>query len=194
MTRPQTTRVRRFKPGQQAQDTVACIEIISGLRAGERIVLEPGRSRLGRADDLELTFDEDGISRVHAELFCDEDRIVTLSDRDSTNGTFVNGARVRRMALREGDRVHVGSQVQLRLVYRSTSELSDGRVPKSPEDSPLTSREQQVAALVAEGYSNDGVAAHLSISARTVGKHLSNIYQKLGIHTRAELTRWMLTR
>ncbi|MEM9695080.1 MAG: helix-turn-helix transcriptional regulator [Myxococcota bacterium] len=48
--------------------------------------------------------------------------------------------------------------------------------------------------MVAHGYSNDGVAAHLNIRDRTVGKHLSNIYGKLKIHTRAELTRWWLLR
>lgn len=188
----QTTRVRRFMPDERQDDALACIEIASGQRAGERVVLEPGTSRIGRGATVEIQLDEDGVSRVHAELFCDEHRLVTLIDKGSTNGTHVNGARVTRIALREGDRIHVGSQVELRFVYRLPSELQPTTRP--PAISPLSARELEVAILVAEGHSNDGVGAHLAISPRTVGKHLSNIYGKLGLHTRAELTRWVLTR
>lgn len=189
----QTTRVRRFKPAELSDDGVPCVEIVGGKRSGERIVLEPGQNRIGRGAHLEIALDEDGVSRLHADLTVDEHGLVTLVDRGSTNGTHVNGARVGRIALREGDRVHVGSQVVLRFVVRSRGELS-GPVPVAPDGSQLTQRELEVATLVAEGHSNDGVAAHLSISPRTVGKHLSNIYAKLGIHTRSELTRWVLTK
>lgn len=52
----------------------------------------------------------------------------------------------------------------------------------------LTSRERQVANLVASGLSDTNVASRLGISEQTVGSHLRRIYSKLGIHTRVELT------
>jgi DNA-binding CsgD family transcriptional regulator len=48
----------------------------------------------------------------------------------------------------------------------------------------LTPREQEVLALVAAGKTNAEIAAVLSISARTVQKHLEHIFPKLGVETR----------
>lgn len=68
---------------------------------------------------------------------------------------------VTRIALREGDRFHVGSQVQLRFVYRTPAELEPVSRTAPPPASPLTGRELEVANLVAEGHSNEGVAARV---------------------------------
>jgi DNA-binding CsgD family transcriptional regulator len=59
----------------------------------------------------------------------------------------------------------------------------------SPDE--LTPTEEQVVRLVLDGRANDEVAAALYISARTVENHLSRIYRKLGIRSRAELLRAM---
>jgi DNA-binding CsgD family transcriptional regulator len=56
-----------------------------------------------------------------------------------------------------------------------------------PERPSLTAREQQIADLVARGYSNVNVGARLGISEQTVGVHLRRIYRKLGVHSRVEL-------
>jgi DNA-binding CsgD family transcriptional regulator len=54
----------------------------------------------------------------------------------------------------------------------------------SPTDL-LTLREEQVAALVADGCSNSEIARTLVLSIRTVERHIENIYRKLGIKGRA---------
>jgi DNA-binding CsgD family transcriptional regulator len=48
----------------------------------------------------------------------------------------------------------------------------------------LTPREQEVIALVADGLRNSEIAERLWVSPATVRKHLENIYDKLGVHTR----------
>ena len=61
-----------------------------------------------------------------------------------------------------------------------------GRAPSSGE---LTPTEVRVAELVAEGLQTKQVAAALFVSPKTVEGHLSNIYAKLGLHSRTELAR-----
>lgn len=56
---------------------------------------------------------------------------------------------------------------------------------------PLTARELEVAALIAEGYSALNAAARLGLSVNTVNVHARQIYRKLGVHTRVELANLM---
>ena len=53
----------------------------------------------------------------------------------------------------------------------------------------LTAREIEVLALIVQGESNKGIAERLVISEKTAIRHVSNIFRKLGVHTRAEATR-----
>ena len=57
---------------------------------------------------------------------------------------------------------------------------------------PLTTREQAVLLLLAQGQSNKDVAGELDISVRTVETHRKNIKKKLGIGTTAGLTRYVI--
>jgi ATP/maltotriose-dependent transcriptional regulator MalT len=59
----------------------------------------------------------------------------------------------------------------------------------SPEEEALglTSHEDAVVALVVRGLTNREVARELFVSPRTVAYHLSNVYAKLGVTSRAEL-------
>jgi non-specific serine/threonine protein kinase len=56
---------------------------------------------------------------------------------------------------------------------------------------PLTSREREIAALVAGGLANREVAERLVISKRTVDAHVEHIYAKLGISSRVQLVNWL---
>ena len=64
----------------------------------------------------------------------------------------------------------------------------------APEQHPggLTSREVEVLGLVAEGLTNVQVAQRLFLSPRTVDTHLSSIYHKLGVSSRAAAVRFAL--
>jgi DNA-binding CsgD family transcriptional regulator len=57
----------------------------------------------------------------------------------------------------------------------------------------LTGAERRVAALVAEGRTNQEVAAALFLSERTVASHLTHVYAKLGVRSRTELARKVQT-
>jgi len=59
--------------------------------------------------------------------------------------------------------------------------------PKGRERSPLSAREREIVALVAQGYKNKEMAEKMFISEQTVKNHLHNIFDKLGVSDRLEL-------
>jgi DNA-binding CsgD family transcriptional regulator len=56
--------------------------------------------------------------------------------------------------------------------------------------SPLTSRELEIASLVAEGLTNKEVATRLGLSVRTAENHVLNVMNKLGLDNRAQVAAW----
>ena len=59
--------------------------------------------------------------------------------------------------------------------------------PKGRERNPLSTREREIVALVAQGYKNKEMAEKMFISEQTVKNHLHNIFDKLGVSDRLEL-------
>ncbi len=57
---------------------------------------------------------------------------------------------------------------------------------------PISAREKEVLQLLVQGRSNKSIASQLFISDRTVERHVSNIYNKLGVSSRAEATAYAL--
>src|SRR5271168_4039106 len=62
-----------------------------------------------------------------------------------------------------------------------------GSGAKGRERSPLSTREREIVALVAQGYKNKEMAEKMFISEQTVKNHLHNIFDKLGVSDRLEL-------
>jgi DNA-binding CsgD family transcriptional regulator/tetratricopeptide (TPR) repeat protein len=58
---------------------------------------------------------------------------------------------------------------------------------------PLTSREFEVARLIAEGLTNAEIAGELSIAPKTASSHVEHILAKLGVTRRAEIATWVAT-
>lgn len=65
--------------------------------------------------------------------------------------------------------------------------IPDGEV-KTVLDEKLCDREREIVSYVVHGFPNREIADRLCISERTVSTHLVNIYEKLNVHSRAELT------
>jgi len=62
-----------------------------------------------------------------------------------------------------------------------------GAPPRERERSPLSQREREIVALVAQGFKNKEMAEKMFISEQTVKNHLHNIFDKLGVSDRLEL-------
>ena len=79
---------------------------------GERreFVLREGVSTIGRKEDCDLRIPLADISRHHSEVTASDGK-VKIRDLDSSNGTFVNLARIEEQELEPGDRVSIGPVV-----------------------------------------------------------------------------------
>jgi two-component system response regulator NreC len=70
--------------------------------------------------------------------------------------------------------------------------LDGGHASAEQAPSDLTDREQEVLTYLAEGASNEEIAASLVISPKTVARHRENIMRKLNLHSRSELVRYAI--
>jgi DNA-binding NarL/FixJ family response regulator len=68
--------------------------------------------------------------------------------------------------------------------------------PEAPESpaARLSDREEEVLRLVADGYTNKQIAQQLELSVKTVETYRMRLMQKLDLHTRAELVRYLRSR
>jgi pSer/pThr/pTyr-binding forkhead associated (FHA) protein len=65
---------------------------------------------IGRSSDLDMVLVEDMVSRKHAKISTAGAQI-TIQDLGSTNGTFVNGEKIKKVRLKEGDRILIGTSI-----------------------------------------------------------------------------------
>jgi pimeloyl-ACP methyl ester carboxylesterase/DNA-binding CsgD family transcriptional regulator len=64
--------------------------------------------------------------------------------------------------------------------------------PPSAKGPVLTPREAEILVLIARGLSSSEISRELSLSVRTVGRHITNIYGKIGARTRADATAYAI--
>src|ERR1700743_2316827 len=87
------------------------LRFISGkYQGGEFPIATDKQILVGRSSDLDMVLVEDMVSRKHARIAMQGDQI-WIEDLGSTNGTFVNGEKVKKARLKEGDRVLIGTSI-----------------------------------------------------------------------------------
>ena len=88
---------------------------------------------------------------------------------------------------------HASADAELARAQAVYDRLGVQRPRRELPDS-LTPREYEVLTHVAEGHSNREIGAALFISDRTVARHLTNIYNKIGVSSRTQATRYAIDR
>jgi hypothetical protein len=119
-------------------------------QGSQTIDLDRDRTTFGRGSEADYRFDDNGLSRLHATIYRDGDRIWVV-DENSTNGTFVNGEPVSGsgMPLRDGDTVRIGNNTDLTVRIRRPEEVAAAAsvvepaqsysqsAPAPPSESPI---------------------------------------------------------
>jgi diguanylate cyclase (GGDEF)-like protein len=114
--------------------------VIHGAQQGQRFFINKPEMYIGRDATVEIRIQEACISRRHAALAC-RDGAVTLADNDSSNGTFVNGARLTpgvAVTLAKEDRIQLGNAIVKFLPAGDLEILTFGQMDEAANTDALT--------------------------------------------------------
>ncbi len=118
------------------------LRFISGKYQGGEFPLRTDREIVvGRSSELDMVLVEDMVSRKHAKISATADNIL-IQDLGSTNGTFVNGEKIKKVRLKEGDRILIGTSIIKLVAVDSSSAVSE---EKAREQLRQTGQRQNVS-------------------------------------------------
>ncbi len=118
------------------------LRFISGKYQGGEFPLRTDREIVvGRSNELDMVLVEDMVSRKHAKITATADAIL-IQDLGSTNGTFVNGEKIKKVRLKEGDRILIGTSIIKLVGVDSSQALSE---EKARENLRVTGQRQNVS-------------------------------------------------
>jgi transcriptional regulator with GAF, ATPase, and Fis domain len=164
---------------------------LTGPLKGKGFDLCDGDLTIGREDSNKLYFSDPKVSRHHATIE-QHDGVFTLTDQDSTNGTFVNGLPIHQHSLEHGDQIQIGASSFL-FVLRDPDTPSDsvafdsdpatlvGRpvLQLRPEDSIYLSPTNRISPALVDRMSGDlKVLLHICTEL-TAARNLKDLQQKL---------------
>jgi len=90
------------------QSWIACLVIIRGANAGDRILLNKDEITIGRTTNMDLCLEQAGVSRIHAVVQRVNEQQCMLIDNNSTNGTLVNSKAIQKVLLKDQDVITIG--------------------------------------------------------------------------------------
>ena len=144
----------------------AFVVVLSGDRMGEMFPLKTAdRTTVGRGLQTDVRINDEGISRTHA-VVEEEEGTYYLSDAGSTNGTYANGKKVDRYALKEGDKIQIGAQSVLKFTFHDDF---DEDFQRNLYESALRDR---LTGIFNRGYFNNRLESDVAFALRH-GKPLS---------------------
>ena len=101
------------------QPAVPCIVQFSGTLTGKVYWLSSDKELIiGRGPENDVFIEDQNVSKRHARFVVSPEGAVFVEDLGSTNGTYVNGEKVMRRALRDGDKVLIPPNYMLKFTYQ----------------------------------------------------------------------------
>ena len=126
------------------------LRFISGkYQGGEFPLPEAGEIVIGRSSELDMVLVEDMVSRRHAKISVHNGDIY-LEDLGSTNGSFVNGEKITRTKLAEGDRILIGTSIIKVVASDGTSSVQDAQAKMDAAASARPSAAKTMTGSIAE--------------------------------------------
>ena len=102
------------------------LRFISGkYQGGEFPLADNSEIIIGRSSELDMVLVEDMVSRKHAKIVT-RDSEIFIMDLGSTNGTFINGERIKKSRVNEGDRILIGTSI-VKVIASNDAALDSAR-------------------------------------------------------------------
>ena len=144
-------------------------------RVLQELLLSGGAVTIGRQPDNVFRIDNPAVSGYHARIYSEADHYV-IEDIESFNGTYVNGQRISKAVLKDGDNATIGKHTiefrdevrQIAPPYQSAHNAAGGQLPMPPQLDPTmvldTAKAKQMLTQAAAAASSAG-----SVVVRRVG-------------------------
>jgi len=168
----------RAAPGEPASTPAPPLALKLIFPDGREQQLRPGVLRLGRAPDNDVIFNDDRVSRYHAEIRCKAQHGCAILDLGSANGTHVNGRALRPQAflpLEPGMSINLGPNVALQ-IRPETAPTRPAEPPAWPSGSLDTTRNGDRRAV-----SNPTLLANPTLLIAQVAARLDDRQVALGV-------------
>lgn len=107
----------------QLEPGKAYLIVIKGRSVGRMVQLGTVPVVVGRSTEVDMPIDDEAVSRQHAQIEPGSGGY-QIADLESTNGLFVNSARVKRQSLQDGDRIQIGTSTIIKFCYQDAVEES----------------------------------------------------------------------
>jgi DNA-binding CsgD family transcriptional regulator len=174
-------RIRASDDGDGSRAFASFVEGIAQAKSDERASL----AALDRAHQLFLSI-EWHLFAARALL----ERAIILANRKTSRTEAARSAEQARLVFER-----IGARRWADRARKKLRELGERPPPvrrPGPSGGPLSRRELEIATLFAQGLTTTEVAKRLIISPHTAAAHLQRIYQRLEIHSRVALTRYLV--
>jgi ATP/maltotriose-dependent transcriptional regulator MalT len=207
----QAARAELWLAEARATDALALLDTLEATQAVAPGEIVPALAKL-RADALALTGDLDEAERLYVSAAAgaqDEGSLGHVwriqaarcamleksGDRDTARLARAEAvSAIDPIADRIEDETRRESFRNAALSYLPAVRSPSSRQLEKVASGGLTSREREIAALVAAGKSNAAIASDLVLSSRTVETHVTNILAKLGFASRSQIAAWAAER
>ncbi len=115
----------------------------------QEICFDGEKLTFGRGSDADYRFEDDGLSRLHASIYRDGERVWVV-DENSTNGTFVNGEKVGASGtpLQNGDTVKIGHFTNLKVRFSEGENASKVITANSQSSSVAASNSNKTSSFL----------------------------------------------
>lgn len=167
-----------------------CVNVISDVRKYEPevIIMDinlPGKSGIEGVEEVKRTFPD--VKVIMLTVFEDEEKIFAAI-KAGADGYLLKKDSPQKV-LDSIEDVKEGKSSMNGIIARKVLEYFHKKPTiKNPDEYSLTKRENEVLELLMDGLTYKEIADKCFISVQTLNSHIKNIYTKLGVHSRAEVS------
>ena len=184
------------KPGMEvvgeAADGIEAVSRVNELEP-DVILLDMVMPRMDGLQAINEIKQADPNARILVLTSFDDDERVFSAIKSGALGYLLKDSSPQQLLQAIRDVYHGRSSLHPAIALKVIRELNQpSDLP--PTEEPLTAREMETLRLIAQGLTNQEIAGKLSISERTVGKHVSNILDKLHLANRTQVALYALRR